>query len=237
MASLKKPLGNPKNVERKIPMNPRYSQVSSTLDTGGNVLKQKRAADEEVARFRKVEHFKRIKPRGLGTLLSSARLRGDDPPTDDSPNVLLIDLRDMEEYEQCHIEGAVHYDRPRINHATAPWTPPIMAHRNRPNCLIVTYDWDEGSGPDFANLIFEKGIDNVWVLTGGLRNYLQYFTDVVGSPPPGTPLLTKVGAPPTSMATGSVAPSRTSAAPSRRDPLLAGPGIPRPVERAPGVWR
>ena len=184
--SVVRPLGDADVLKKKTPQNPKYSHVESGLDTGSSASKVRKAKEmeDDCARYRREEHFQRIKPRKLFALL-----------TDPNPalRLLIVDVRDdLAEFEACHLHTAVHYNPARLNHATNPWIAEILSARNKADTLIVLYDYDEVRSPDVANLMFEKGIDNVAVLHGGLKNYCAYHDNVEGVPPAGTPMLTKV---------------------------------------------
>ena len=44
-----------------------------------------------------------------------------------------------------------------------------MNFQNRESKLIVVYDFDEGIAAKFATTMMERGYDNVFMLSGGLR--------------------------------------------------------------------
>lgn len=97
---------------------------------------------------------------------------------------IVLDCRSAEEYEQCHIAGALHYPKIRMNHATNPFLAEMFAFKNKEGKLIVIYDLDEAVAPQTANIIYQKGIDNVGLLAGGLREFVQEYAQwVVGEPP------------------------------------------------------
>ena len=55
-----------------------------------------------------------------------------------------------------------------LSRAFNPFTPEILAFRNQePGRIIVLYDLNDEMAASAANLMFEKGIDNVFVLNGG----------------------------------------------------------------------
>ena len=55
-----------------------------------------------------------------------------------------------------------------LSRAFNPFTPEILAFRNQePSRIILLYDHGDDLAASAANLMFEKGIDNVFVLNGG----------------------------------------------------------------------
>lgn len=117
------------------------------------------------ARFRREEHFRRVKPEELAKFVmiqqrnihdqseeenrsiassvnNGSLLIPDDEVSSEEVmaqertarvnkvlkhNMLLLDIRDMEEYEKCHISGAMHYEAPRLTRSVNALTPEILA--------------------------------------------------------------------------------------------------------------
>lgn len=105
---------------------------------------------------------------------------------------LILDVREREDYEKCHINGALHYPTIKLVHATNPFTPEILQFKNKENKVIVLYDLDEEVvvAAKKANIFFEKGVDNVVIISGGLREFVQNFSHcIVGESP--VPILPK----------------------------------------------
>lgn len=94
---------------------------------------------------------------------------------------LIIDCRPLEDYEACHIEGALHYPKSRLAHATNPLLPEMFAIQNESDKLIVLYDM-EGKftvGQNMAVILSEKGINNLAVLDGGLREFVRKYSSLI----------------------------------------------------------
>lgn len=155
-------------------------------------------ASKHNARFHKDEHFKRISCGAFVRLLATAG--GAEPPspvvgtgpTALSPiaeadgkrekpvDVLILDLRTAEDFEQCRISGSVSYPVAMLHRATNPFTAEVLSYANQqPGKLIVLYDADERIAAGAANLMFEKGIDNVCMLSGGLAEFANRFPEMV----------------------------------------------------------
>lgn len=107
-------------------------------------------------------------------------------PTAPKKEMLILDVRDREDYEFCHIQGALHYPASKLGHAMNPFTAEILAFRNKENKVIVLYDLEEEVvvGRKVANIFFEKGCDNVVIISGGLREFVQsHSAYIVGESP------------------------------------------------------
>jgi len=82
---------------------------------------------------------------------------------------LLLDIRPTEKYESGHIKTARSYPHVRLARAVNFETPEMLAYKNRESKLIVVYDYDEAIAAKFATTMMQRGYDNVFLLSGGLR--------------------------------------------------------------------
>jgi len=81
---------------------------------------------------------------------------------------LLLDVRDRREHEQCRILGSLNYpatELSRENYASKE----MLLFKNKPGKIIVVYDADEKIAPHVATVLVQRGIDNVIMLSGGLK--------------------------------------------------------------------
>lgn len=104
--------------------------------------------------------------------------------------ILLLDVRPREDYEACHIQGALSYPSATLSRAQNQFTREILYFRNRDNHIIVIYDLDEEVtvGNRIGNVLFERGVDNIFVLSGGLTEFVpRYPTLIVGVSPVAVP--------------------------------------------------
>lgn len=92
---------------------------------------------------------------------------------------LLLDIRSEEEFNMGHIRMAVHYPHTQLHHATNYFTSEIYRYKNRPDRMIVLYGEDDKSAAAAATLFVEKGVENVFVLTGGLTKFVVKFEEYV----------------------------------------------------------
>lgn len=105
---------------------------------------------------------------GVGALDVDAR-RQLPPLAMEKPPFIVLDLRDPDEYEACHIRGAANFHHVRLSRAQNYWTPQVFEYINKPDRIIILYDEDEGIAHKAATTIVQRGINNVFMLSGGLK--------------------------------------------------------------------
>lgn len=86
---------------------------------------------------------------------------------------LLLDTRDSDAYGACHIITARHYPSAMMSKASNQLTREIYDYRNKPERMIIVYDEDETVAVQVANFFCERGIENVFLLSGGLNLLIQ----------------------------------------------------------------
>jgi len=179
--------------------------VKSGLDTGASVSK---ALEKEKSthRSKKDEFFKRIKGSQLVELIEdedveeetiyglvAQKEEAEVGPTVvhdgaaqdmDESLFLLLDLREEADYEQCHIATALSYPYVQLTHSTNYFSSEIFRYKNRPDRMIIIYDDEERIAAPAGKLFVERGVENVYVLTGGLRKFLDKFEELVRGVPP-----------------------------------------------------
>lgn len=89
---------------------------------------------------------------------------------------LLLDLRDPDEYGMWRIKEAINF--PAANIARDKTIPELFRFKNQPDKLIVTYMNDERQGTQYAQLLSEKGYENTYLLSGGIENFLEDYSDL-----------------------------------------------------------
>jgi centrosomal protein CEP41 len=101
---------------------------------------------------------------------------------------LLLDVRDEEEFEQCHIQNAKCYPKSRLSRATGQFSPEILTFRGQPNKMIVLYcDFGQISG-EAAQQFAQREFDNVFLLHGGLADFGVEYPNLVGPGEPPKPM-------------------------------------------------
>jgi centrosomal protein CEP41 len=98
---------------------------------------------------------------------------------------LLLDLRDSDEYQQCHIITALNYPTAMLSRSMNNETPELLAYKNQAGKIIAIYDDDEKIGCRAAATLVQRGYDNLFLLSGGLKYAAKKFPDglIVGSLP------------------------------------------------------
>lgn len=268
-------IGDSKILQKKIPNNARYKNVTARVDTGYSMSRhEKRIEDLQTNyRYRKNELFKRIKVTTFAQLVlqvaniamqddadeiseistfrseaasvstlngnhdDSGETPGDNghldndiesvgsprstlqsvirgvgeadlngtggPPTHQENNnntedvmrlrspytncpYLILDVRDKDEFDQCHIIGAVHFPIAMLSRTMNNFTREILEYKNCVGRIIILYDEDERLASTAATTMVERGFDNIFIISGGLKVIGQKIPEglVTGTMPP-----------------------------------------------------
>ncbi|KAL3152192.1 hypothetical protein ABBQ32_001280 [Trebouxia sp. C0010 RCD-2024] len=165
-----KPMGG--GAKSLPPANKKYANVKARLDTGCNQLKIKSSESKANARFHRGENFRRLKVSTLVALLQDLQV-----------DMLLLDLRDEDAYMQYHLQGAVNYPIRLLSRQCNPFTTEILAYVNAgPQKIIVLCDLDEHLAFTAGNSFYEKGVDNVFIVSGGLKEVLRQAPELCEGP-------------------------------------------------------
>mmetsp|Transcript_17219 Transcript_17219/g.55142 ORF Transcript_17219/g.55142 Transcript_17219/m.55142 type:complete len:144 (+) Transcript_17219:535-966(+) len=88
------------------------------------------------------------------------------------------------------------YPAPLLTRAVNPFSAEILQYSNKePERIIVIYDGADTTAVHTGNLFFEKGVDNVFVLTGGLAELAGMYPELIDGqlpPPPPTPSMSQI---------------------------------------------
>ncbi|KAM7541493.1 hypothetical protein Aperf_G00000044993 [Anoplocephala perfoliata] len=82
---------------------------------------------------------------------------------------LLLDVRDRDEFDLCHIIRAINYPHTMLSRCMNFEIREMLAFRNKPGRIIVCYDEDESLAPRVATILAERGYENIFLLSGGLK--------------------------------------------------------------------
>jgi len=82
---------------------------------------------------------------------------------------LILDIRDQDHYKQGRIVTSKSFPAPRLARSVNWETKDLVRLKNVPGKLIVVADSDESKAANFATILVQRGYDNVFVLSGGLR--------------------------------------------------------------------
>uniref|UniRef100_UPI003AAA58EE centrosomal protein of 41 kDa n=1 Tax=Centroberyx gerrardi TaxID=166262 RepID=UPI003AAA58EE len=110
--------------------------------------------------------------------------RPDDRPYPDCP-YLLLDVRDREQYDHCHIVSAHSYPIATLSRTMNPYTKEVLDYKNAAGKIIIVYDEDERMASQAATTMCERGFENLFMLSGGLKVIAQKFPEglMTGSVP------------------------------------------------------
>jgi len=82
---------------------------------------------------------------------------------------LLLDVREPDEFMRSHLVYSDTYQHIRLNRAFDYETKEMLRLKNRPGAIIVLYDDDESLASRCATTLTQRGYDNVFLLSGGMR--------------------------------------------------------------------
>ncbi|KAK4470808.1 hypothetical protein MN116_006328 [Schistosoma mekongi] len=144
----------------------------------------------------------------------------------DSP-YLLLDVRDRDDYDACHIITARNYPIAMLSRSVNFETIEMLAYRNRPDHIIILYDEDERLAPRAATTLVQRGYCNLFLLSGGLKVAWKLFPKglIIGTMPlsilralksRGKPRLFRPSSCQNSIIPNSLSPSSTSSVLSHR---------------------
>lgn len=108
----------------------------------------------------------------------------DAKPTYDKP-YLLLDMREIEEFRTCHLLQARSYPYAMLRRDN--FHPDIYRFRNEPERLIIVYCQDERVSRLAAKDLVDRGIDNIFLLTGGMNEFAYEYPSYCEGAPPSPP--------------------------------------------------
>jgi len=82
---------------------------------------------------------------------------------------LILDIRDEEQYKRGRIVTSKSYPAVKLSRSVNYETREMYRFKNVDGKIIVIVDSDESIAPTFATTMIQRGYDNVFVLSGGLR--------------------------------------------------------------------
>lgn len=99
-----------------------------------------------------------------------------DRPYPDSP-YLLLDVRDRDQYDRCHIITAHSFPITMLSRTMNPYTKEVLDYKNAAGKIIIVYDEDERIASQAATTMCERGCENLFMLSGGLKIIAQKFPE------------------------------------------------------------
>ncbi|KAM9854155.1 centrosomal protein of 41 kDa [Aulostomus maculatus] len=112
--------------------------------------------------------------RRLGVCESSPELAG--RPYLDCP-YLLLDVRDRELYDCCHIVSAHSFPISMLARTINPYSKDVLEYKNAEGKIIIVYDEDERIASQAATIMCQRGFENLFMLSGGLRIVARKFPE------------------------------------------------------------
>ena len=91
--------------------------------------------------------------------------------------ILLLDLRDPEQYKLSHIKGSINFPSPNI--ARDKFTLKIYEFKNKEERIIIIYHEDEKKVIEAAELLVEKEFSNVYIMANGFDAFADENPDFI----------------------------------------------------------
>ncbi|XP_069141222.1 centrosomal protein of 41 kDa-like isoform X2 [Argopecten irradians] len=98
------------------------------------------------------------------------------PKVHDCP-YLLLDVRDSDYFKQCHIITAKSYPSAMLSRSVNFDTKEMYAYKNQEGKIIIVYDEDETIAHTAATTLVQRGYDNLFLLSGGMRVAYKTFPE------------------------------------------------------------
>jgi len=106
---------------------------------------------------------------GIGELDQDQGETDSKPEERDRRPFVILDVRESEEYSRSHLVYSQSYHHTRLNRAFDYETKEMLRVKNRAGHIVVVVDNDETQARKFATTLTQRGYDNVFMLSGGLR--------------------------------------------------------------------
>merc|ERR1719277_1815475 len=108
---------------------------------------------------------------------SVLRVIDTDTTLDESWDLVLVDLREPEEFDRCHLPLAISYPAAKINRDQFP--PELHRCKRDSTKLLVVYHTDDQATAGAATLLVQKGWENVHGLSGGFEEMVTSYPEVL----------------------------------------------------------
>lgn len=86
-------------------------------------------------------------------------------------------MREEQDYNQYHIKESISFPQTHLNRDKFPAT--IYSFKNKEDKMIIFYHLDEKASIPLGQLLFEKGFNNIFLLTGGVEDFIKDHRDLV----------------------------------------------------------
>lgn len=121
------------------------------------------------------------KSRAAGTVASVAgsvlSVIHSDTNVDEARKLVLLDLREPEEYAKCRLPFAVSYPAPKINRDQ--FIPELHRCKRDHSKTLVIYHSNDSTTANLATLLLRKGFESVHVLSGGFEEMVSSYPELL----------------------------------------------------------
>ena len=93
---------------------------------------------------------------------------------------IILDLREESEYNDYHIKEALSF--PGVMISRDKFLNQMIMMKNKESKMIIVYHNDDRSGVPYAGLLFQKGYDNIYFLSGGIEEFVKKYPEYVEGP-------------------------------------------------------
>lgn len=100
-------------------------------------------------------------------------------------DLILIDLREPDEFEKCRLPLATNYPAAKINRDQ--FSPELYKCKRDATKLLVVYHTNEQLTTSVAALLVQKGWEKVYALTGGFDDMVQNYPEILEGQVPDRP--------------------------------------------------
>lgn len=90
---------------------------------------------------------------------------------------LLLDIREKDAYDECHIITAKNYPTAMLARSVNYETKEMLQYKNQDGKIIILYDNDETLAHRAATTLVQRGYDNLFILSGGLKVAARTFPE------------------------------------------------------------
>lgn len=98
---------------------------------------------------------------------------------------LILDVRETDYFNQYHILQARSFPYTMLRRDQM--HPEIFRFRNKPETLIIVCCDDEKISRETAKTLVDRGVDNVFLLTGGINEFAYEYPSFIEGEPPAPP--------------------------------------------------
>eukprot|EP00598_Pedospumella_elongata_P000775 CAMPEP_0184969446 /NCGR_PEP_ID=MMETSP1098-20130426/2191_1 /TAXON_ID=89044 /ORGANISM="Spumella elongata, Strain CCAP 955/1" /LENGTH=331 /DNA_ID=CAMNT_0027491207 /DNA_START=130 /DNA_END=1125 /DNA_ORIENTATION=+ len=189
-------------MERRVPKNDKYSHIRGTLDTGLTVEKVKFITAREYSK-RRDEIFYRINKNQLFELLNEYEVDEYESIAETTNNslkivsysetagpvyekpYLILDVRELDYFNEYHILQARSFPYQMLRRDQM--HSEVYRFKNKPETLIIICCDDEKISHESAKVMVDRGVDNVYLLTGGIHEFAYEYPQFIEGRPPAPP--------------------------------------------------